>query len=228
MSYPKRNMKALVSALVLVAYFPVSSMCDPASPEIERQNALEESQKDYASITGREATPTNLESSLMAGGATGTSAAEVVTALNVIALSNPDPDFLARKVLACYEKNPQNFAVKLKCAKILLGIDKAKGVPIAREILANSNATLETRLLAATYLTNVRELDGYSILPEGLLSSNAVERRVAISLLQRLAKFDFMQVPGTTEKIDVRRLIEKLKSQTTDPKILTDLAAVKF
>ncbi|HEV7406481.1 MAG TPA: hypothetical protein VGO11_26255 [Chthoniobacteraceae bacterium] len=228
MSHRNYNMKSLISALVLVAYFPVVSMGDTGSPELARQAAFEEKRQIYAAITGREATPTNLESSLAAGSATGTSMAEVVAALDVMALSNRDPDILARQVLACYERNPRDLEIKLACARTLLGIDKAKGVPIAREILANSNSTLRDRLLAATYLTDVRELDGYSLLPEGLLSSNPIERRVAISLLQRFAKFDSMQVPASTEKIDVRRLVQKLKSQTTDPKILADLAGVRF
>ena len=203
-------------------------MCDPASPEIERKMDLQERKQIYLRITGKEATLANLQGSLVAGGVTGTSTAEVVAALGLIALNGSEPDEVARQVFACYERNRENFAVRLQCAKILLGIEKTKGLLIARELLLDPNAGLETQLLTATYMTDAKELDGYSILPKGLLSSNAFERRIAISLLGRFTEFDGMQVPNSSEKVNVRQLVEKVKSQTNDPKILADLAAVRF
>ena len=151
-------------------------------------------------------TPENLREALLQADAQGEVATQVIAALNLISLADPEEKFAAY-VLLSYIRNPTNWTIRGTSVRALLQINESHGVLLARAIFTATDAPLDAKLLVATYLLKVGKLDGYSVLRKGLESGKAIERRLADDLATGFKKFNGQIDPFSGEKIDVEELI---------------------
>lgn len=210
----------MLAVIGLISIRAVIAMAgDTVSKEAERERELRDSRNRYVKIAEKEPTRENLLGSIEVQDAKGKTAAEAIAALHLMALDETTDDTLVPEILRCYENNPKNWTIRSTCARTLLNVKKKEGVKLSRVIFSDPKANLETKLLTSIYMIKVRELDGYAVLRNGLLSSKVVEEKLARDLLGLFREFDGVEIPATKEKIDIERLLaetEARKAKETD------------
>jgi len=184
---------------------------DYINEQAARNAELEMASKIYKQVSGKEPSLSNIIKSLEIVTATEKNKkSEVLWALNILLLKEIRTDKIAKKVIKCHNNNLGDWRIRLKSATFLLNIRKDKGVEFLRLILENPTAELAVRLLAASSLVGIGNLEGYSILREGLMSSKFSERRIALSLLKKYLPYDGRQIDSKGIKIDINQLIDSL------------------
>jgi len=183
--------------------------------------ALQEARRCYRSFVGREPTLENISQSLKMDNTEYNGLAEIVVALDIVALESTNANVLADAVLKCYEKNPTDGNIRVGCVKALLHISRENGVELSRQLLNAQDASLETKLFVAGDLIAVHELFGYPVLKDGLVTVKGTDRRIALALLEHFRRYDGASYNDRGEKIDISKLIEEARQKLQ--KVLDDL-----
>lgn len=189
---------------------------DTINAEAQRERERRDARTRYIKIAEKEPTRENLVASIKVEGARGKAAGAAIAALTLMALDDAPDESLVPDILLCYKNNPKNWTVRTNCARALLHVKKDEGVKLARTILADDNANLETKLVTGIYLVKVDELDGYRLLPEGLLSDKTIEERLARDLLELFRKFDGVKVPATSQTVDIEKVLAEVEAQKAE------------
>ncbi len=181
---------------------------DAMDKEIAFEQEKSELADRYSRLTGKQADYTNLVQSLEQVNVRGKHASEVVTALDLIRLTGRTDEDLAKMITACYQANPY-WLVRLKCVEVLWALDDAAADKYAHEMLNDPDAGLESKLLVASEALTRGKLFGYSILLDGLISSNEYERRLAEELRGKFERYDgHVYDNEKNKKVDLQELMK--------------------
>lgn len=204
--------RVMVYALICAGCIEVTNAVgDFLNENAARDYAIQEAADIYFRSTGKQADYTNLVQSLGQTNAYGKHASEVVVALELIYLSGRPDEALAEKVSACYQNNPY-WLIRLKCVEVMGVIDDAAADKYACEMLNDSDAGLESKILVARELLKRGRLFGYPVLLDGLTSSNKYERRIAEELKVKFENYDGQIYDNKSKKkIEIKELMEKVK-----------------
>jgi hypothetical protein len=200
---------------------------DPATTEIAAKEQLAESTRDYKVVTGSDPTVENLTRSLSLRDATGAKAAEILAALDILAVTEQDKNRLVTLAVDCLEHNRNNGDIAVKVCNVVLPVDQKKGVAIADGVLHGVQYSLEAKLHVARALLQVGNVSGYTILGAGLISSSPMERRVAKDVFVQFERFDGTVITGTDGKVDLHGLLSTLESRTADDDVKKELRLLK-
>jgi len=201
----------IVYACVQVGGINMACADDPMDKESAVRQEKKELADRYFRLSGKQADYTNLVQSLDQMNARGKRASEVVAALDLIHLSGRSDEDLVEKISACYQKNPY-WLVRLKCVEVMGAIDDAAADKYAREMLNDSDAGLESKVLVAKEALKRGKLFGYPVLFEGLISSNKYERKIAEELKDKFESYDGQVYDKKAEKkIEIEKLMKKVR-----------------
>ncbi|OGV53490.1 MAG: hypothetical protein A2X45_24465 [Lentisphaerae bacterium GWF2_50_93] len=199
---------------------------DPKTPEIAREQELQQQRKRYTQFSGNQPTVENIRMSLSVKDVQGEKTGELVAALKLIVLDKDkiEKDAFSKEISACFDKNLDNDIVQVMCADALVHIDRAQGIELSRKILDNPKKSLDSKLLVAKHLVNEKVLIGYSILLEGLLTPDDFQRKnIVLPLLYAFFAYDGKVYGEKGEMIDIKSLIADAKNNTKEQKVLDDL-----
>ena len=184
---------------------------DPMSKELAVRQEEKELVDRYSRLSGKQAHYTNLVQSLDQTNARGKCASEVVAALDLIHLSGRTDGALGEKISACYQNNPY-WLIRLKCVEVMGAIDDAAADKYACEMLNDSDAGLESKILVAKEALKRGRLFGYPVLLDGLTSSNKYERKIAEELKGKFENYDGKVYDKKAEKkIEIEELMKRVK-----------------
>lgn len=186
-----------------------------ADDAMDKETAISQEKQEvadrYYRLSGKQAEYTNLIQSLEHVNARGERASEIIAALDMIYLTGQTNENLADSISKCYRNN-SHWLVKVKCIESLWLFEEELADKYAHEMLNNPDIGLEPKLSVARKTLKRGKLFGYSVLFEGLISSNKFERRRAEELKREFEKYDGQVYDEKTKKkIAIPQLIEKVK-----------------
>ena len=175
----------------------------------------------YKAGTGKEPTLSNLLKSLEGD------KRETSLALEVL-LTEPKTNKISEKVLQCAETHKDDDWIKFECGQYLITLNSTKneGIEILRMIISTPNTDLSTRLFAAKSLAEVGILDGYPLVKDGLSSSFAAERGLAVDLLKEFSFDNGKQYNKKGDKINIEETVISFKDKV-DPKTSAALLEIQ-
>ena len=190
------------------------SIGDTINNSAELETELRNMRRTYTKLSQKKPTSENIIKTLKINNAEGAKAHEVFSALNLIARDKTIGGDLVPEVLLCYIRNSHNWTVRSACVEALLSINMERGLQLSRIVLTDPNANLEVKLLTATHMVKAGELEGYSVLREGLNSTKPIEKALARDLLELFRKYDGVRIEATGETIDVQKLVGKVNTES--------------
>jgi hypothetical protein len=194
---------------------------DPVTPEDGRLLAIKSQEDQYRQVARKEPTPGNLLESLALSQARGDQAKEVEVALELLSLRREDGAAVIKAIRSCYENNTRA-QIRVRCALVLFEFDREQGLGLAEQILQDNDFNLLERVLLASGLLQNGILIGYVTVSDGLVSSDALTRKVTLDLLNQFRRYNGKEYGPAGEVIDIPSTISRARERAQ--KIVDDVA----
>lgn len=215
--------------LIITLLYSNNIYSDYANPHYERMDKLRDARKFYRDITKKEPTLQNLIKSIEIKNPVGFESAEIRYALDIFTLKGMKTKEIIDKVIQCYENNLEDETIRLICAEYLvkLNVQKSRGIEFLKLMLIDDKVSLSMKILVAGTLVRNGNLEGYSVIKNGLLELYPGGRQNAMWLLKRFVPYDGKVYNEKGDKVDIKGLIESVKDKM-DPEDYEKMMKIVF
>ena len=146
----------------------------------------------------------------------------------MLLLMEPKTNEIAEKVLKCSEAYKDEIGIRLHCGEYLIKVESKRnqGIEILRSLIRDPKADLGYKLLAASSLTEVGILDGYSLVREGLMAKEIADKRLATYLLKKFIPYNGKPYNEKGDKINIEEIVISFKDKV-GPETSAELSSIQ-